>query len=63
MEYNFTDNTRLSFDLYDPANIRGRAALDFRLKPFANQWWLTVGAFDIGDKTNSNYGAGITYRP
>jgi ABC-type transporter Mla subunit MlaD len=63
MEYNPSNNTRLAFDAYDPANIRGRATLDIRLKPFANQWWLTVGAFDIGDVNKRNYGAGLTYRP
>lgn len=63
MEYNPSKNTRISFDAYDPANIRGKATLDLRMKPFADQWWLSVGAFDIGDNKKRNYGVGFTYRP
>ncbi len=63
MEYNPTKNTKLTFDVYDPANLRGRAYFDVRLKPLADQWWLSVGAFDLGDNKKHNYGAGITFRP
>lgn len=60
VDYQPTENIRLSAELFDPAKLRGNLLVDYQMRGLGEGWWLTGGIYDIFQK--NSYGIGMAYR-
>jgi len=61
-DYQPDHNVRLTTDIFNPAHPRANALVNYRLRQFGTDWWLSTGYYDLFSP-QSLFGFGMTYRP